>query len=171
MIMVDKRDESLLRLTADVVAAHVANNSVAVGDIATLVGNVHKALSGLGRAAIAPKPELKPAVSVRTSVKPDYIVCLEDGRKLKMLKRHLRTDHGLSPAEYRAKWGLPEAYPMVASAYAETRRGLALKIGLGRKKAVISEPAEPVRKPRAAKPSEAPIPKASRRRAVTPAAT
>lgn len=124
----------LLTLTADIVSAHVANNSVAVGDLQVLIANVHGSLAGLGTApAPALKEEQKPAVTVRTSVKPDYIVCLEDGKKLKMLKRHLRTHYQLTPDAYRAKWKLPADYPMVAPSYAELRRSLAKKIGLGRK--------------------------------------
>lgn len=123
--------ELLITLTADIVAAHVSNNSVAVSDVSQLIGNVHAALSGLagGTTAVA-TPE--PAVPVRGSVKKDYIICLEDGKKLKMLKRHLMTHYGMTPDDYRAKWGLPADYPMVAPAYAETRRVLAKAIGLGR---------------------------------------
>jgi predicted transcriptional regulator len=131
--MADERDDTLITLTADIVSAHVANNSVAVSDLPMLIGNVHGALTGLGGAAPAPEPAPIPAVTVRASIKPDYIVCLEDGKKMKMLKRHLATDHGTTPAGYRAKWGLSADYPMVAPNYAETRRALAVKIGLGRK--------------------------------------
>jgi predicted transcriptional regulator len=132
--MTDERTETLITLTADIVAAHVANNSVAVSDVALLIGNIHGALAGLGGTAAEAEPAPTPKVSVRASVKPDYIVCLEDGKKMKMLKRHLSTDHGLTPAEYRAKWGLAADYPMVAPNYAAQRRELAVKIGLGRKK-------------------------------------
>ena len=133
--MTDSSDgaEALLSLTADIVAAHVSNNSVAVSDIPTLIANVHTALVGLGGLAPAPEVRAEPAVSIRASVKPDYLVCLDDGRKLKMLKRHLMTHYGITPDEYRAKWGLPADYPMVAPNYAALRRGLAVKIGLGRK--------------------------------------
>ena len=124
--------ETLITLTSDIVAAHVSNNSVAVDELPTLIKNVYGALSGLGAAAQEEaRPE--PAVSIRASVKPDHLVCLEDGKKMKMLKRHLMTDHGLTPAEYRARWGLAADYPMVAPEYAETRRRLAKEIGLGRK--------------------------------------
>lgn len=124
----------LLTLTADIVAAHVANNSVAVCELAMLIGNVHGALAGLGTVpALAAADESKPAVSIRASIKPDYIVCLDDGKKLKMLKRHLMTHYQLTPDAYRAKWKLPADYPMVAPSYAEQRRSLAKKIGLGRK--------------------------------------
>ncbi|AMG75468.1 MULTISPECIES: MucR family transcriptional regulator [Sphingopyxis] len=132
--MSDQADtnEMLVTLTADIVAAHVSNNSVAISDLAMLINNVHAALSGLGT---QPEPEEKPvpAVSIRASVKPDHIVCLEDGRKLKMLRRHLMTHYGMTPDDYRAKWGLPADYPMVAPSYAEKRRALAKEIGLGTK--------------------------------------
>jgi len=131
--MADQTAETLLTLTADIVAAHVSNNTIPVADLGGLIERVHAALAGLGETPPAPEPELKPAVSVRASVKPDHIVCLEDGKKLKMLKRHLMTDHGLTPAQYRARWNLPADYPIVAPAYAEQRRALAVKIGLGRK--------------------------------------
>ncbi|HVJ03340.1 MAG: MucR family transcriptional regulator [Sphingomonas sp.] len=126
--------ETLVTLTADIVAAHVSNNSVAVSDLPVLIQNVHGALSGLGRPAAAPEVKQEPAVSIRSSVKPDYIVCLEDGKKLKMLKRHLMTHYQMTPEQYRAKWNLPADYPMVAPNYAEQRRSLAKKIGLGTKR-------------------------------------
>jgi predicted transcriptional regulator len=127
--------ETLITLTADIVAAHVSNNSVAVSDLPLLINNVHGALSGLGGTpAPAPAPKQEPAVSVRASIKPDYIVCLEDGKKLKMLKRHLMTHYQMTPDQYRAKWNLPADYPMVAPNYAEQRRSLAKKIGLGTKR-------------------------------------
>ena len=125
--------ETIITLTADIVAAHVSNNSVAVSDLPTLITNVHSALAGLGGGSPVPEVRAEPAVSIRASVKPDYIVCLDDGKKLKMLKRHLMTHYGMTPDEYRAKWGLPADYPMVAPNYAEQRRKLAVKIGLGRK--------------------------------------
>lgn len=126
--------ETLITLTADIVSAHVSNNSVAVSDLPSLIQNVHLALTGLGQPAPAPEVKLEPAVSVRASVKPDYIVCLEDGKKLKMLKRHLMTHYQMTPEQYRAKWSLPADYPMVAPNYAEQRRTLAKKIGLGTKR-------------------------------------
>lgn len=125
--------ETLITLTSDIVAAHVSNNDVAVDDVPVLITNVFGALAGLGVAAEAPEERPEPAVSVRASVKPDYIVCLEDGKKLKMLKRYLRTNFDMTPEEYRARWNLPSDYPMVAPNYAEKRRDLAKKIGLGRK--------------------------------------
>jgi len=126
--------ETLITLTSDIVAAHVSNNSVAPNDLAGLINNVYYALAGLGQeAAVVASEPLKPAVSVRSSVKPDKIVCLDCGMELKMLKRHLMTHHGMSPDDYRARWSLPNDYPLVAPNYANTRRELAVKIGLGRK--------------------------------------
>jgi predicted transcriptional regulator len=125
--------ETFITLTADIVAAHVSNNSVAVSDIPSLISNVHSALAGLATPAAAEPVRQEPAVSIRSSIKPDYIVCLEDGKKLKMLKRHLMTHYGMTPDDYRAKWGLAGDYPMVAPNYAEQRRTLAKAIGLGRK--------------------------------------
>lgn len=125
--------ETLMTLTAEIVAAHVANNSVAVGDLPLLIQNVHGALAGAGRDRVDAEPKPEPAVSIRASVRPDYIVCLEDGKKLKMLKLHLMTHYQLTPEQYRAKWGLASDYPIVAPNYAEQRRTLAKAIGLGRK--------------------------------------
>ena len=132
--MTDKTHEQLITLTADIVAAHVGNNSVALSDIATLIANVHTALSGLSASQDAEPEDVRPepAVSIRSSVKPDYIVCLEDGKKMKMLKRHLAVHYNMTPEEYRQRWGLPADYPMVAPSYAEKRRELAKTIGLGR---------------------------------------
>lgn len=127
--------EVLITLTSDIVAAHVSNNNVPVSDVPNLISNVYGALVKLGEPVILATEKPEPAVSVRSSVKPDYIVCLEDGKKMKMLKRYLRTNYNMSPEEYRARWGLPADYPMVAPKYAETRRDLAKKIGLGRKPA------------------------------------
>lgn len=128
---IDENSEMLITLAADIVAAHVSNNSVAVSDLPLLIGNVHMALAGLSSTSV-PVAILEPAVPIRNSIKKDHIVCLEDGKKLKMLKRHLMTHYGMTPDDYRAKWGLPADYPMVAPDYAETRRILAKKIGLGR---------------------------------------
>ncbi|MGX7927773.1 MucR family transcriptional regulator [Tsuneonella sp. HG094] len=125
--------EMLITLTADIVAAHVSNNNVRVEDVPALITTVHQALNGLGSTAPAEEARPDPAVSVRASVKRDHLVCLEDGKKMKMLKRHLMTEHGMTPSEYRERWGLAGDYPMVAPDYAETRRDLAVKIGLGRK--------------------------------------
>lgn len=134
----NEMNETLITLTADIVAAHVSNNSVSVNDLPTLISNVHGALAGLGGNS-QPQPEAPaekpvPAVSIRSSIKPDYLVSLEDGTKVKMLKRHLMTRYGMTPADYRAKWGLPADYPMVAPNYAEQRRTLAKSIGLGTKR-------------------------------------
>lgn len=125
--------EMLITLTSDIVAAHVSNNNVDVEDVAMLITNVYGALAGLGEDVEVEEERPDPAVSIRASVKPDYIVCLEDGKQLKMLKRYLRTNYDMSPEEYRARWNLPADYPMVAPNYAEKRRELAKKIGLGRK--------------------------------------
>ena len=127
-------NETLITLTSDIVAAHVSNNSVSVEEMAALISNVYGALAGLGQSA--PEPEaapLKPAVSVRASIKPDHITCLDCGMELKMLKRHLSTHHSMTPDDYRARWGLNSDYPLVAPNYADKRRDLAVKIGLGRK--------------------------------------
>ena len=129
-------NETLITLTSDIVAAHVSNNGVAVEDVPALIVNVYGALASLGHAAPAPEALPEPAVSIRASIKPDYIVCLEDGKKLKMLKRHLMTSYNMTPDQYRARWGLAADYPMVAPNYAEKRRELAKKIGLGRKPGV-----------------------------------
>ena len=128
------QNNSLLTLTADIVAAHVGSNSVAVSDLPLLIANVHGALSTAGSASAAPEVRAEPSVSIRSSIKPDYIVCLEDGKRLKTLKRHLSTDHQMTPDQYRQKWGLDSAYPMVAPNYAEQRRTLAKSIGLGTKR-------------------------------------
>lgn len=125
--------ETLITLTSDIVAAHVSNNDVSVDAVPGLITNVYEALSHLGEETEPEEVRPEPAVSVRASVKPDYIVCLEDGKKLKMLKRYLRTNYDMTPEEYRARWNLPSDYPMVAPNYAEKRRDLAKKIGLGRK--------------------------------------
>lgn len=131
MTETDDKTETLIALTADIVSAHVSNNSVSVSDLPLLIQSVHGALNSLGDTPAQPEARPEPAVSIRSSVKPDYVVCLEDGKKLKMLKRHLMTHYQMTPEEYRAKWGLPVDYPMVAPNYAEQRRVLAKKIGLG----------------------------------------
>ena len=124
----------LVELTAEIVAAYVGNNPVSSTDLPSVINDVHKALSTAVTEADKPeKPELKPAIAVRRSVTPDYIICLEDGKKFKSLKRHLRTHYNLSPDEYREKWGLARDYPMVAPNYAEARSQLAKKMGLGQK--------------------------------------
>ena len=126
--------ETLIALTADIVSAHVSNNSVAVSDLPLLIQNVHNALSSLGDDLVEPEVKQEPAVSIRASIKPDYIVCLEDGKKLKMLKRHLMTHYQMTPEQYRAKWSLPGDYPMVAPNYAAARSALAKKMGLGQQR-------------------------------------
>ena len=123
----------LLSLTSDIVSAHVSNNAVSTTDLPTLIETVFKKLSELGDQPAEPEVELKPAVPIKRSVHDDYLVCLDDGKKLKMLKRHLKTAYDMSPDEYRARWGLPPDYPMVAPSYARKRQELAKKIGLGRK--------------------------------------
>lgn len=135
--------DTLIALTSDIVSAHVSNNSVAVGDLPTLISNVYSALAGATYPMTVAQVAPEPAVAVRTSVKHDYIVCLEDGRKLKMLKRHLAAKYDMTPDEYRARWNLPADYPMVAPAYAAVRRDLAKVIGLGRKPGlkVVAKPA------------------------------
>lgn len=126
----------LLGLTSEIVSSHVIKNSVSAADLPHLVEIVFAALAGLGATpAEAPPLELTPAVNPRRSVTPDYIVCLEDGKKLKMLKRHLKTSFNLTPDQYRQRWNLAADYPMVAPNYAARRRELAMKIGLGRKRA------------------------------------
>ncbi len=120
----------VLRLAATIVSAHVSNNSVALADLPALITTVHEALVNPGG---TPKKPPTPAVPIKKSVTPDYLICLDDGKKLKMLKRHLRTAYNLSPDEYRARWGLKDDYPMTAPAYAKERSALAKKIGLGKK--------------------------------------
>ena len=122
----------LLRMTSDVVAAYVRNNPLPTTELSSVIQTVHSSLAALNGAGQAEPEPAKPAVSIRRSVTPDYIVCLEDGKKLKMLKRHLRTTYDMTPEEYRAKWGLPADYPMVAPNYAKQRSAFAKKIGLGR---------------------------------------
>src|ERR1700748_478908 len=127
-------EEELLRMTADVVAAYVSNNTLPTAQLAEVINAVYNSLKSLeGQPAEAPPEPLKPAVPVRKSVNPDFLICLEDGKKLKMLKRHLRSTYNLTPDEYRAKWGLPPDYPMVAPNYAQQRSAFAKEIGLGRK--------------------------------------
>lgn len=125
--------ETLITHATDIVVSYVANNSLGADEVSQLIRNVYGTLAALGQESAAPEARPEPAVSVRSSVKKDHIVCLEDGKKMKMLKRHLMTDHGMTPDEYRARWGLSSDYPMVAPDYADKRRDLAKKIGLGRK--------------------------------------
>jgi predicted transcriptional regulator len=126
-------EEDLLRMTADVVAAYVSNNTLPTAQLAEVISAVYASLKTLEGRGTEPQAEpLKPAVPIRKSITPDYLVCLEDGKKLKMLKRHLRSTYNMTPDEYRQKWGLPADYPMVAPNYAEQRSAFAKKIGLGR---------------------------------------
>ncbi len=125
----------MIALTTDIVVAHLSKNIVAVEDVPVLITSTYDALVSLGQDVRTEAPALKPAVSIRSSVKPDYIVCLEDGRKLRTLKRYLGTQFDMTPEEYRTRWNLPADYPMVAPNYTKTRRELALKNGLGRRPA------------------------------------
>lgn len=178
----------LLSLTADIVSAHVGNNLVGVSDLPTLIGGVYAALSSLGAAPAPPAAKQEPAVSIRASIKPEYLVCLEDGKKMKLLKRHLMIHHRMTPNAYRAKWNLSSDYPMVAPDYAARRRALAIEAGLGMKRepvphAVTSAPAavDASAKPKRARPGDliatghaaaaAPEPKPARRRKPGIAAT
>jgi predicted transcriptional regulator len=130
------KTNDLLALTAEIVSAHVANNRVGLAELPVLIRDVHGALAKLGEHGPTAEAESqKPAVPVRSSIKPDHLVCLEDGKHLTMLKRYLMRTYGMTPAEYRTKWKLPLDYPMVAPNYAEKRRALANSIGLGRKRA------------------------------------
>ncbi len=122
----------LLDLTTEIVSAHVANNTVAVSDLPQLIQEIYRTLASVGNAPVAPERP-QPAVPVKKSVTPDYIICLEDGKKLKMLKRHLKTAYDMTPEDYRERWGLAADYPMVAPNYAAHRSSLAKKIGLGTK--------------------------------------
>ena len=138
----------LLRMTTQIASSYVSNNEIPGSQIPDVIQSVFTSLSAQNHDPAEPtQNKKKPAISIRRSIKPDYIVCLEDGKKLKMLKRHLRTSYGLTPEEYRAKWGLPADYPMVAPNYAAQRSAFAKKIGLGRKKTR----AKPGRKAKAAK--------------------
>ncbi len=154
--MAEEDGQAILALTAQIVSAHVSNNTVASENLSALIRQVHQALANVGQAT--PEPEkLQPAVPVKRSVFPDYIVCLEDGKKLKMLKRHLQSAYNMTPDAYRERWGLPPDYPMVAPNYAERRSALARQIGLGRKdggrpaaEETPPEPARPGRRRKAA---------------------
>ena len=127
---------TVVELTAEIVAAYVANNPVAQSDLPKLISEVYRSLSGAANVVEhkQEQPELKPAVPIRKSITADHIICLEDGKKFKSVKRHLRTHHDLSPEQYREKWNLPSDYPMVAPSYAQARSSLAKKIGLGQRR-------------------------------------
>ncbi len=143
--------DGLHAMTTTIVAAHVANNVVPIGDLSKLIQQVFEALANASASSAAPeKPQ--PAVSIKRSITPDYIVCLEDGKKLKMLKRHLKTAHGMTPDDYRKRWGLPGDYPMTAPNYAAARSKLAKKIGLGSK--TRAKPKKPSKAMRPAKPKK-----------------
>jgi predicted transcriptional regulator len=131
---VELRTTALAELTADVVAAYVSNNPVPVGELPGLIASIHQSMSGLSQPVVAPAAELLPAVNPKRSIQPDFIICLEDGKKFKSLKRHL-AQLGMTPDQYRIKWNLPGDYPMVAPSYAAHRSALAKSIGLGRKAA------------------------------------
>jgi predicted transcriptional regulator len=135
MLEENLEEGDLIKFTSTIVSAYVSNNQVVAADLPTLINEVHSALS---RAAVQetqpPREELKPAVPVKKSINPDFIVCLEDGKKFKSLKRHLRTHYNMSPEEYREKWGLPHDYPMVAPMYAAARSQLAKRMGLGQRR-------------------------------------
>ena len=145
-------------ITADIVAAYVSNNPVPVGELPKLIGDIHAALNGIGTPAIEPVIKQEPAVSIKKSVTPDFIICLEDGKKFKSLKRHLQ-HFNLTPDQYRQKWNLPTDYPMVAPNYAATRSALAKSSGLGRKAAApaATEKRKPVVRAAAARTTAAAI--------------
>ncbi|MDE2562802.1 MAG: MucR family transcriptional regulator [Sphingomonadales bacterium] len=143
-------NDALLDHVVDIVTAHVSNNAVAPTDLAGLIQAVHGALAGLGQEEGEVEEERVPAVSIRSSVKPDAMTCLECGAKMKLLKRHLETAHRLTPAEYRARWQLAETYPMAAPEYAERRKTLALETGLGRRGRGKGKTKETVETPTAA---------------------
>ena len=133
MIVTGGKADDLLKFASEIVAAYVSNNPIPVSEIPAMIKSVHATLGGLAGGVSTETPTaLKPAVAVKKSVTPEFIICLEDGKKLKMLKRYLRSRYGLTPEEYRAKWGLPADYPMVAPNYAAQRSEFAKKIGLGR---------------------------------------
>jgi predicted transcriptional regulator len=152
--MTDDQDRPrLLGFAAQIVSAHVSKNAVAAQELPPLIERVYEALRNAGAEPAAEPARPEPAAPIKKSVFPDYLICLEDGKKLKMLKRHLRTAYNMSPEEYRKRWGLPAEYPMVAPNYAKHRSTLAREIGLGtrRRGAAPSEPPEPAGKPRAAR--------------------
>ncbi|MEM7041472.1 MAG: MucR family transcriptional regulator [Pseudomonadota bacterium] len=143
--------QEIATLTAEIVGAYVSHHTVAASDLPGLIATVGKELTGLGETPAEPEPEvIKPAVPIKRSVTPDHIICLEDGKKLKMLKRHLKTRYDMTPEEYRRRWGLKDDYPMVAPNYAAQRSDLAKKIGLGRKP---EEPKKTTRKKTTRKPA------------------
>ena len=160
--MSDQTNQQILGITAQIVSAHLGNNQVDASTIPSLIQSVYRTISSVDAPEPAAVVTLQPAVPVKKSVFPDFIICLEDGKKLKMLKRHLHTSYGLTPGAYRTKWGLPRDYPMVAPNYASTRAALAKQIGLGRK--VSAETAETV-EPEIAEPEGSKITVVKARRA------
>jgi predicted transcriptional regulator len=152
MADLENQQATLIELTAHIASAYVGNNSVAASDLPSLIRNIHTALTGVDNPVEAPVEVKTPAVSIKKSLGDDYLICLEDGRKFKSLKRHLRTKYNLSPDEYRAKWGLPRTYPMVAPAYAAARSNLAKQMGLGQGgRQAAAKPAKAAPKTRAGK--------------------
>jgi predicted transcriptional regulator len=139
----ESKKQELLSLTTNIVSAVAGHHTVAMGDLPGLISSVFAALRTAGQAEEKASEPPTPAVPIRKSVTSDFLICLEDGKKLKMLKRHLQTRYHMSPEEYRRRWGLPQDYPMVASAYAEQRSSLAKRLGLGRKPAPVPQPPEP----------------------------
>ena len=153
----ESRELNLTSLTVDIVSAYVANNALSADKIPDLISSIYGALSGACLQGVEPvKVELKPAVAIKKSVTPEYIICLEDGHKFKSLKRHLKSHYDMSPEDYREKWGLPHDYPMVAPSYAAARSNLAKNMGLGRRSmAAVVEPEQPILVKPAEKPAKA----------------
>jgi predicted transcriptional regulator len=147
----DERNSELIELTADIASAYVSNNTVNAAELPTLLRSIHSALSNIETPAVAPESPKTPAVSIKKSIGDEFLICLEDGRKFKSLKRHLRTKYNMSPEDYRAKWGLPKTYPMVAPAYAAARSALAKQMGLGQGGRAAAGAAKPATRRRAAK--------------------
>ena len=141
-------DDALMAVTAEIVGAYVANNKVPLTSVSSLICSISASIRNLGESPTEPAPSLIPAISPRRSVRADHIVCLEDGKKFKSLKRHLATAHGTTPDQYRAKWGLAADYPMVAPEYAATRSAMAKKLGLGRTRKTVTKT---VRRPKRAR--------------------
>ena len=150
-MLTEKRNSGLVNLTADIVSAYVSNNSMGIGELPSLLRSVHVALTNVDAPEALPEQPQAPAVSIKKSIGEDYLICLEDGRKFKSLKRHLRTKYNLTPEGYRAKWGLPSTYPMVAPAYAAARSALAKQMGLGQggRQAAPAKALRAARKPKA----------------------
>jgi predicted transcriptional regulator len=149
----DREDQDLHSLTAEIVSTFVGNNAVAIGDLPAIITSVFGALHGVGQEEAEPPPEvLQPAVPIKKSLREDYLICLEDGRKMKMLKRYLATRYNLTPEQYRQRWGLPKTYPMVAPGYAVRRSEVAKQFGLGRKRGAAAPTPAPVSTPAAPEP-------------------